>query len=496
VLGLGGIIGGVESGVTGETVNVFLEAALFDPAAIAATGRALEIHSDARYRFERGVDPAGVVARAQAALAMINEYCGGEMSELVQAGGAPAWQRRIAFRPARVASLGGVALNDSECETILQALGFQMPPRQGERWEVTPPSWRGDVSDEADVVEEVLRIHGYAHIPSTPLPKPDAIPAPALSLPQRRAGLARRVLAGRGMLEVCTWSFLAEDKSRRFGFTDPQLKLLNPISADLDAMRPGLLPNLLDAAARNAFRGYFDLGLCEVGLQFHSAAPDGQRYVAAGLRTGTLEERAAYASAFFQPTRRIPDAFDAKADAAALLEALGVNAANLLITADAPSWYHPGRSGAMLLGKTVLAYFGEVHPAIVASYGLTGEANRVAAFEIFLDAVPQPRAKGKARPALTLSPYPAVERDFAFLTDSGVSAAAIVKALKAADKKLITAVRIFDVYSGQGIPAGKQSVAVKVMLQAFDRTLTETEINAVSQAVVAAAREFGGSLRQ
>lgn len=482
-LSLGGVIGGEETGCSEDTTEVFLEVALFDPVDIAKTGRTLDILSDARYRFERGVDPAFAEEGANIAIQLIQKLCGGEASQLVRAGQMPEWKRTITLRSERIATLGGVMIHENKEETILTLLGFECVADYGS-WKVTPPSWRGDIEAEADLIEEVLRIHGYEHIPATPLP-----PAPWPGVPVNPAQAARNLLASRGMLECYSWSFISESQAKLFGGGKPELKLQNPISADLDTMRPSLLPNLLEAAKRNAFRGFKDTALFEVGLEFHDTTPSGQRMVAAGIRAGHETNRQ-YKDALFNNNERDVDAFDTKADALAVLQALG--APKCSVTTDTPPWYHPGRSGALTLGKTVLGYFGEVHPGLLATFDL----EKAVAFEIFLDAIPAPRAKGKAKPPLKLSDFPAVERDFAFTVDEKVTAAEIVAALAKADKNLITGVSIFDVYTGKGVDAGKKSVAVKVTLQSLERTLSEQDITATSQAIVVAAKSFGGTLRQ
>lgn len=489
---LGGVIGGEPTGCTGSTTEVFLEVALFNPVAVAKAGRMLQIDSDARYRFERGVDVAFLEDGAQLALAMIQKLCGGTAGQLVKAGGMPAWQRKLPLRQARVAELGGVSLPEAKIEAILTALGFACEKTVG-GWNVTPPSWRGDVDGEADLVEEVLRIHGYDNIPATSLPGVATLSKAAYSPMQRRAHIAKRALAGRGMMELCSWSFLPQAQAVAFGGGSEALKLLNPISAELDAMRPCLLPNLLEAAKKNANRGFTATQLFEVGLQFHDISPTGQKLVAAAIRCGQAGEPRYGAEGFKQEERGV-DAFDAKADALALLAAMGMHKADI-VTTNLPAWYHPGRSGALTLGgKQVMGYFGELHPGLLAQLDVKGP---VAAFELFLEAIPLPRAKGKAKPALKVSDFQAVGRDFAFVVDAGVSAADISKAIAAAEKQLITAIEIFDVYSGKGVEPGKKSVAVKVTLQAPDRTLSEADINAASAAIVAAAsKAFGGQLRQ
>ena len=491
VLALGGIIGGELSGCGADTTDLFLEVALFDPTAVAKAGRVLAIDSDARYRFERGLDVAFVETGAKLAIAMIQKLCGGEASELTFAGSTPDYSRVYHLTPERIKTLGGIELPAAKIKTILSTLGFNCTP-VADGWDVTPPSWRRDVEGEADLVEEVLRIHGYDHIPTTPLPKIATVSKPALNTAQKRVHLSKRVLAARGMMEAVTWSFVPEAQATMFGGTNQKLKLVNPISADLDTMRPSLLPNLLEAAKKNTFRGFKTNNLFEVGLQFHDITPDGQRMVAAGLRCGTQEENT-YKNNLFQRGERGCDVFDAKADALHVLQTLGLNKCD--ITSTAPSWYHPGRSGALTLGgKIILGYFGELHPGLLPSFDLSGSA---VAFEIYLDAIPQPRTKTKARPSLKPSDFQKVERDFAFIVDEKITATEIIKFLAQAEKQLITDITIFDVYTGTGVEAGKKSVAIKITLQANDRTLSEQDISGVSAAIVSAAsKSFGAQLRQ
>ena len=492
-LAIGGIIGGIESGCTSETTDVFLEVALFEPTAIAKAGRLLAIDSDARYRFERGIDVAFVEEASKRAVAMILELCGGQASELVYAGKTPDYNKEISFNPACVLSLGGVDVTPEKSLNILNSLGFTSihhPPSTIHQ--IIPPSWRADIEGEADLVEEILRIYGYAQIPTTPLPKISGITPIALKLPQKRVHIAKRLLANRGMLELCTWSFMPAAWANLFGGAKPELTLINPISADLDTMRPSILPNLLDAAKRNAARGFADIAFFEVGLQFHDITLTGQANMATGIRLG-VAENANYEGGLYNRKPREVDAMDAKADAIAVLQTLGVNKFEIS-TNNLPSWYHPNRSGAIVLGKNVLAYFGEIHPKIAAKFDIE---TLVAAFEIFLDNVPVARSKGTAKPQLKISEYQKVERDFAFIVDANVTAATIEKEINKADKNLITDAQIFDVYMGKGVETGKKSVAVKVTLQPTEKTLTEAEIAAVSSAIIAAAdKGFGGILRQ
>ena len=486
---LGGIIGGETSGCTEETTNVFLEAAIFDTVRTAQTGRRLGVESDARYRLERGVDPAAVVEGIERATRLILDLCGGEASEIVTAGAEPKWKRTLTLRPGRVAALGGVELPRERQERILTDLGFTLEGEDAEgRLVVGVPSWRADVHGEADLVEEVLRVHGFDAIPATPLPRETVLTRPALTLKQRRVALAKRTLAARGLSEAVTWSFLSGGVAELFGGGEPGLRLVNPISSDLDVMRPSILPNLIQAAGRNADRGYADVRLFEVGAAFRNPAPDGQDSVAAGIRAGAAVPR------HWAEKARAVDVFDAKADALAVLEAVGAPAANLQVTTDAPGWYHPGRSGVLRLGPTVMARFGEIHPSVLEALGVKGP---VVGFEVMLDAVPLPKKKGgTAKPMVQLSAFQPVERDFAFVVDRKVEADKILRAVKGADKALVKDVAVFDVYEGPGVGEGRKSVAVSVTYQPTTATLTDEAIEAVGQKIVASVvKATGGNLR-
>jgi phenylalanyl-tRNA synthetase beta chain len=488
VLGLAGVVGGEPSGCTEDTVNVFVECALFDPVRTAATGRKLAIDSDARYRFERGVDPAAAYEGMERISRLILEICGGTPSELVVAGKVPDWHRTLTLRSSRVAHLGGVDLPLDRQVAILEALGFGVVSRHDGEVEVSVPSWRADIGGEADLVEEVLRVQGFDAIPVVPLPRIAAVTHPALDGRQRRNGFVRRTLAARGLMEAVTWSFLASSAAARFGGTDPDLRLLNPISADLDAMRPSVLPNLIQAAGRNADRGWPDAGLFEIGPAFRNATPGSQDLVAAGVRAGAMVPR------HWAVATRPVEAFDAKADALAVLEAAGAPAANLQITTDAPDWYHPGRSGVLRLGPAMLGRFGELHPAVLEALGAKGP---MVGFEVFLDAVPQPKKKpGTARPLLKLPPFQPIRRDFAFVVDAGVEADRLVRAARGADKALVREVAVFDRYQGPNLGEGRKSLALAVTLQPTERTLTDAEIEAVAARIVAAVtKSTGGVLR-
>jgi phenylalanyl-tRNA synthetase beta chain len=486
--GLGGVMGGEETGCTETTTEVFVECAYFDPIRTAMTGRKLNIMSDARYRFERGVDPAFLADGMEIATRMILDLCGGEPSNTVVAGGEPEWQRDISMRADRPKTLGGVDVADGEIERILGVLGFTTR-RDGDAFIAGVPSWRSDIVDEACLVEEVLRLYGYDKIPVVPLRHDDALPGLALSPAGRRRSDARRALAARGMVEAVTYSFLAEADALRFGDVSDAVRLVNPISADLDVMRPSLLPNLISAAGRNAARGTANAAIFEVGPQYTGDKPDQQAMVVAGIRTGTTGKR------HWDQTSRVVDAYDAKADALAVLAELGIPAERLQVAVDAPAHYHPGRAGVIRQGpKNILARFGEVHPGLVRDMDLTGA---VAAFEIYLDNLPQPKQKkGAARAHLQLSSYQKVERDFAFIVDNDISAQDIVSAVKGADKALISDVTVFDVFAGGSVGEGKKSLAVSVTLQPAEATLTDAEIeDAAARIVASVTQKTGAALR-
>ena len=390
--------------------------------------------------------------------------------------------------PKRVETLGGVAVDAADARKILDDLGFATSLADG-KIQATPPSWRFDVEGEACLVEEVLRVRGFDNIPIVPLRAETPLSQLAITPIQRQVSFARRALASRGMLEAVTWSFLRDADAALFGGVSDSLRLANPISADLDVMRPSVLPNLVSAAGRNMDRGIADTALFETGAAWENDTPGGQRSVAAGVRSGMSVPR------HWGATQRPVDAFDAKADAIAALTACNAPVDKLQATPDAPDWYHPGRSGALRLGPNVLAWFGEVHPRVLKALGVRGP---VAAFEVFLDAIPQPKSKasGKSRPLLQASPYQPVTRDFAFVVDDGVAAAKLIGAIRQADKKLVADVGVFDVFTGPSVGEGRKSVALSVTLQPLEATMTEAEIDAVAGRIVAnVEKQTGGILR-
>ena len=486
---LGGVIGGEASGCTETTTDVYVECAYFDPIRTATTGRKLQVISDARFRFERGVDPAFLETGMEIATRLIMDLCGGEPSEIVNAGTEANWKRDIALRPERIKTLGGIDIPLEEIERILIVLGFGVDGDNG-LFKVAIPSWRSDIVGEACLVEEVVRIYGFDKIPAVPVRADSGLPQNALLADQKRHSQARRVLAKRGMVEAVTYSFLSNADADLFGGAPDSVKLVNPISSDLDVMRPSLLPNLLNAANRNVSRGMNSVAMFEVGPQFKGDLPKDQLIIAAGIRTNQI------GSKHWNQGPRTVDVFDAKADALAVLEDLGAPAAKLQATAEAPAWYHPGRSGVLCLGpKNKLAYFGEIHPGLLKRMGIKGQ---IIGFEIFVDALPKPKAKPSARkPHLNLPQLHTVDRDFAFVVNDDVAASAVVNAAIGADKKLITNVSVFDVFSGENLGEAKKYIAISVTMQPIEQTFTDAEIDAVAEKVIAnVSKSTGGSLRR
>jgi phenylalanyl-tRNA synthetase beta chain len=486
VQSIGGVMGGQHTGVSETTTNVFLEAALFESAKIAATGRALGIDSDARYRFERGVDPAFVLPALDLATRMIIDICGGEASHPLVAGTVPDAKPPVAFRPARVRQLGGVDAEPDFMRDALTALGCGVSG-DGDVWHVSLPSWRVDLTAEHDLVEEVLRLYGYGSIPVESLDRP-AVARPVLTPAQRRISWLRRALASRGLNETVSWAFLPSDKAKLFGGGQPELVLSNPIASDLDTMRPCLLPNLLAAVARNADRGFKDVALFEIGAQYKGDKPEDQQAIAAGLRAGQTAPR------HWSGAPRAWDALDAKADALGAIAAAQGPTDSLQVVADAPAWYHPGRSGSLKLGNRAVAWFGEIHPRILTACSIK---ENVVGFEVLLDVLPPLKVKaGKGKAGFRPAALQAVERDFAFVVESSVAAETVLRAAKNADRALIAGVSLFDIYEGQHVGAGKKSLAIQVTLQPTEKTLTDAEIDVVAAKVVeAVVKATGGSLR-
>ena len=491
-LGIAGIMGGEETGCSDATTNVFIECAWFEPKAVAVAGRKTGIVSDARYRFERTVDPESVIPGLELATQLVLDLCGGEVFEPAIAGAVHAETPTIAFPVAEVTRLTGLTPEPDEVAAILGRLGFTVSG-SGPVLEVTVPSWRPDVTQKADLVEEVMRMIGVDRIPVEPLPRLAHVAPKMLTPIQNRRRIVRRALAARGMDEAVTWSFLSADLATRFGGGAPQLRLANAIASDMTDMRPSLLPGLLTAAARNANRGRPDVALFEVGQVFLSDAPEGQHTYASGVRSGTAT--LAGPGRHWQGKAEPVTVFDAKADLFAALDALGIDPDKAQIVREPAAWAHPGRGGRLQLGpRLILGWFGELHPQYAEALDLSGP---VAAFEIDLDALPEPKAKAtRAKPALEGLALLPLTRDFAFVLGREVEAAAVLRAARGADKALITDANVFDVFEGATLGEGKKSVAIEVTLQPRDKTLTDEEIEAVSKRIVAAVEKAtGGALR-
>jgi phenylalanyl-tRNA synthetase beta chain len=489
---IAGIMGGEHSGCDETTTDVLIESALWDPLNIAQTGRRLGIITDARYRFERGVDPLFTRPGLDLATRMVIDLCGGEPTEAVVAGELPDTDRVIDFPWRETRRLSGHDVPRPEAKVILEQLGFHVSGT-GERVKVAPPSWRPDIEGKADLVEEIVRIHGVDNIEPKPLPRIEAsVAKPILTPIQKRTRLAKRTLAARGLVEAVTWSFIARREAELFGGGAPGLALANPIASDLSDMRPSLVPGLMRAVQRNADRGLGDVALFEVGQCFASDEPEGQTIKAAGIRRGTA--RAEGVGRHWNGGIAV-DAFDAKADALALMTSLGVPTGGLQVVAGGPDWLHPGRSGTLRFGpKGVVGVFGELHPRILRALDVKGP---LVAFEITLDTLPQPKTKPtKTKPRLVLAEFQPVIRDFAFVVPRTVQAGDIVRAAQGAERQLVTAVDVFDVYEGPGIGDGNKSVAVAVTLQPTEKTLTDAEIDAVSARIVGeVAKKTGAVLR-
>ncbi|WP_112311329.1 phenylalanine--tRNA ligase subunit beta [Pseudogemmobacter bohemicus] len=483
---LAGIMGGEESGCTDDTTTVFLESAFWDPITVAATGRALKINSDARYRFERGVDPAFTLPGLELATQMVLDLCGGEASHVVTDGAAIDTTRAYLLDPARLISLVGMEIPEPEQIRTLEALGFRLDGLMA-----APPSWRPDVQGEADLVEEVARIASLTKLVGAPMRRSlPGVPKPILTPMQQREKAARRQIAGLGYNECVTYSFIDGPSAALFGGGTDAVRVDNPISSEMSHLRPDLLPGLLAAAARNQARGFQDMALFEVGPVFSGGEPGEQVLLASGLLVGSTAPRDPWGS------RRPVDVFEAKADVEAVLAILGAPA-KVQITRKADAWWHPGRSGVIGLGPNALATFGEIHPRVLAAMGVKGPA---VGFTVQIANIPAPKVKTPTRPALAVSDLQAVERDFAFVVDAKVEALLAVNAALGADKALIDQVRVFDQFTGEKaeaqMGAGKKSIALSVRLQPTTATLTEAEIEAVSQKIIEkVSKATGGSLR-
>ena len=489
---IAGVMGGEHSGCDETTTDVLIESALWNPLNVARTGRELGIITDARYRFERGVDPEMMVPGLELATTLVMELCGGAPTETEVVGYAGHEPKIVSFPTAEVTRLTGLDVSGAESLSILTRLGFE-PKGTGDMVDVAVPSWRPDVDGKADLVEEVMRIHGVEKIAPQAMTGHEAVNRRILTVLQNRTRAARRALAVRGMMEAVTWSFIPAKHAELFGGGAPELKLSNPIAADMSDMRPSLLPGLVAAAQRNADRGFADVALFEVSGTYENDTPEGQRRVAAGVRRGTA--RMEGQGRHWAGNAASVGVFDAKADALAALEACGAPVDKLQVETGGPDWYHPGRSGTIKLGpKVVLGTFGEFHPKVLEALDVSGP---LCGFEIYVDAVPEPKAKPtRTKPRLDLSPFQAVRRDFAFVVDRAVEAAQLTRAAQAADKKLITGVRVFDIFEGASLGEGKKSLAIEVAIQPVERTLTDEDFEALAARIVEnVGKQTGGVLR-
>ena len=488
---LSGIMGGEPSGCSEATTDVLVESALWDPLNIAQTGRKLGVVSDARFRFERGVDPTFTVPGLELATQLIIEICGGEPSEIVLAGKIPDGKRLIEFPFAEVKRLTGLDVPAVETRRVLSSLGFTVTP-SGEHASVTVPSWRADVEGKADLVEEVIRIIGVDHVPAVPFDRGKDARRPVLTAIQKRTRAAKRALAARGLVEAVTWSFIGKGEAEAFGGGEATLALANPIAAELSHMRPSLIPGLAVAAQKNADRGYPDLALFEVGQIFTGDKLEEQLTAATTLRRGSA--KVSGSGRHWSGASGAVDVFDAKSDALTVLAAAGASVDKMQIVPGGPSFLHPGRSGTIQLGpKLVLGYFGELHPSALAALDVAGP---IAVAEVILERIPEAKAKSRNKPALMLSPFQPIARDFAFIVERRVTAADVVRAAQLADKNLIAAVDVFDLYEGKGIGEGKKSIAIAVTLQPRDKTLTDAEIEAVAKKIVdEVVKKTGATLR-
>ncbi len=489
---LAGIMGGEESGCTEDTVNVLVESALWNPLNIARTGRELGINTDARYRFERGVDPAFMMPGLEIGTNMVVELCGGEVSDSVIAGSVPEPDVSISFPISEVKRLTGTEVPREECVVILNKLGFSVSGN-GESIKVQVPSWRPDVFGKADLVEEIMRIHGVNRIEPLPLPSNDAVGRKILTVGQTRMRSSRRALAARGMMEAVTWSFIPARHAEAFGGNSTETKLANPISVEMSDMRPSLLPGLIAATQRNADKGTSDVAIFEVSNTYQGDKPSDQKRVAAGVRRGSAKPHGSGRD-WLSPSVKV-DVFDVKADALSVLQACGIDPRKVQVVAESPDWFHPGKSGTIQLGpKLQLAAFGELHPVTLE---LMGVEDATCGFEVYLDNIPEPRAKAtRTKKPLELSDLQPVKRDFAFVVDANCEATSLLRAAAAAEKALISDISVFDVFTGKSLGENKKSIAIEITIQPESKTLTDEEIAAISEKIVQNVETVtGGVLR-
>ncbi len=483
-LAIAGVMGGKDSGINEQTKNVFLEVAVFNPVTVALAGRKYNIQSDSRFRFERGIDEQASLEYAKHAVQMILNICGGEASALEIATSQSTYDETfkvppMAFNPKKVKSLTSINIALKEQKIYLERVGCIVDDSQ-DIWQVIRPSWRYDIYTQACLVEEILRLHGYDKVEILELPKNDYLPKQVTTSEQERRFRLTRSLASHGLQEAVTFSFLSEKEAKLFGGNNPNLILSNPISEDLKVMRPTLIPNLVSALSRNLAKGLNGGALFEVGPQFQGVKPEDQPVVVGGVRAGVSLNRS------WNHTGRQADVFDVKADVYKALESINAPVANLQTITETPTYYHPTRSGALVLGRNTLAYFGELHPAVLKDMGFKG---RMVAFEIFLDKIPVAKNKGTSKPYLDIPQLQSLKRDFAFVVDKNIQAEKLLRAVKGADKKLITDVTLFDIYEGTGLEDNQKSLGLTISIQPLSKTLTNEEIENISQKVIAQAEK-------
>lgn len=486
VLGLGGVMGGESSGCTKQTVNVLLESALFNPITTAKSGRKLSIESDARYRFERGVDPESVMQGIDNATKLILDICGGEISDVIIAGDIPKHNHQISMNIERVNKRLGADLDQDEIITILNNLGIKTKLNKKEIL-CDAPSWRQDIQCEADLTEEVIRIKGYDSIPTLDIRTSQKINSFILNDSQKRSSRSKRFLASRGYNELVTWSFASSEESEFYGDNN-NLKIVNPISEELNILRPSLLPNIIAAMKKNVSRGFNSFSLFEVGNQFLSSKPGDQKNIVCGLRAGIKQSKN------WKDKESFYDVFDVKKDMYDLINHILPQQKKLTIINEAPDWYHPGRSCTLMLNKTIkLGYFGELHPKIGLYYKIK---NRINVFELMLDDVPLFKKKSTNKPSLHLSNFQKVSRDFAFVLDSNIKGSDLISAALKVDQNIIQDIEIFDIFEDSSLGENKKSMAINVIMQANDRTLSDSEIQELSSKIIQAIeKDTSGSVR-
>ena len=470
VLGIGGIMGGNESGSTIETNDVFIESAYFDPIKTALSGRALNIISDSRYRFERGVDPEYVIEGLNLATQMILDLCGGEAGEISLVDNLKFQPKKIKFDPKLVSKLTGIEIPNDKIVKILESLGFDI----SNSWNVVIPSWRPDIYGEADLVEEIVRIFGLDNIESEPLLNLDQPTKPILTKKQKQIKMIKRSIASKGLMETISYSFINNKESLNFGGGSSSLKIVNPISDELSEMRPTPLASLVSIADENFKKGYTDIGIFEVGPGFLGVEQDEQITIASGLRIGT--HRSEGSGKDWQGFQKV-SVFDAKEDVISVLELLNLNLESHKVERTAPDHYHPGRSGQIVTGGgDILASFGELHPKIIK----TKDFKVAVAFEIYIDAINKQKIKSNLKIAPEISNLQPLKRDFSFVVSSDTEAQTIINTAKQSDKGFIKDVKIFDQFLGEN----EKSIAIEVIIQPKEVTLTDEQIESISKKII------------